>query len=324
MAASPAVREAVAAAEVELGRTGRVLLRPSGTEQLVRVMVEAPTQAHGRRTPRSGWPRSVAQRAPELLRVPPRSARRMRDDGRVSPGRAARYPSCCAPTRARSPSCCAEAATAAVSPWRRERRCCDARRPGAGRARPAGHRRRPCGRELTELLRPCSTPPCRGAATSTSTLRAPVRRRARPVSEPCERPLQRGAPAGCDASPRSATGSADWPADVAAGLVRRARVVLRADRLTLRAAARCCAPPSDAADAGCAAGTGAASGIGARWVTWRRCSRRVRRDRRGPRVERWVAGSRARGGRDARATSTALAPPSAARDAAAGYRREPN
>ena len=30
--------------EEELGDTGRVLLRPSGTEQLVRVMVEAPTQ----------------------------------------------------------------------------------------------------------------------------------------------------------------------------------------------------------------------------------------------------------------------------------------
>ncbi|MDN6487374.1 MAG: phosphoglucosamine mutase, partial [Ancrocorticia sp.] len=36
---------AVAAAEVRLGRTGRVLLRPSGTEPLVRVMVEAATQA---------------------------------------------------------------------------------------------------------------------------------------------------------------------------------------------------------------------------------------------------------------------------------------
>ncbi|QWC86087.1 phosphoglucosamine mutase [Nocardioidaceae bacterium] len=35
---------AVAAAEAELGLEGRVLLRPSGTEQLVRVMVEAPTQ----------------------------------------------------------------------------------------------------------------------------------------------------------------------------------------------------------------------------------------------------------------------------------------
>jgi phosphoglucosamine mutase len=38
------VAEAVNAVEAELGDTGRVLLRPSGTEQLVRVMVEAPTQ----------------------------------------------------------------------------------------------------------------------------------------------------------------------------------------------------------------------------------------------------------------------------------------
>ncbi len=37
------VREAVARAEAELGESGRILLRPSGTEQLVRVMVEAPT-----------------------------------------------------------------------------------------------------------------------------------------------------------------------------------------------------------------------------------------------------------------------------------------
>ncbi len=36
--------EAVAAAESRLGETGRVLLRPSGTEPLVRVMVEAATQ----------------------------------------------------------------------------------------------------------------------------------------------------------------------------------------------------------------------------------------------------------------------------------------
>jgi phosphoglucosamine mutase len=35
------VRDAVAVAETDLGDTGRVLLRPSGTEPLVRVMVEA-------------------------------------------------------------------------------------------------------------------------------------------------------------------------------------------------------------------------------------------------------------------------------------------
>ncbi len=38
---SPEVTTAVAEAERELGATGRVLLRPSGTEPLVRVMVEA-------------------------------------------------------------------------------------------------------------------------------------------------------------------------------------------------------------------------------------------------------------------------------------------
>jgi phosphoglucosamine mutase len=41
---SDTVAAAVNAAEEELGDDGRVLLRPSGTEQLVRVMVEAPTQ----------------------------------------------------------------------------------------------------------------------------------------------------------------------------------------------------------------------------------------------------------------------------------------
>ena len=38
------VQDAVAAAEREMGETGRVLLRPSGTEPVVRVMVEAATQ----------------------------------------------------------------------------------------------------------------------------------------------------------------------------------------------------------------------------------------------------------------------------------------
>ncbi len=46
VAASPEVAAAVRAAETELGDDGRVLLRASGTEQLVRVMVEAATQEH--------------------------------------------------------------------------------------------------------------------------------------------------------------------------------------------------------------------------------------------------------------------------------------
>ncbi|HEY8113254.1 MAG TPA: phosphoglucosamine mutase [Actinomycetes bacterium] len=41
---SEQVAEAVASAKAELGASGRVLLRPSGTEPLVRVMVEAPTR----------------------------------------------------------------------------------------------------------------------------------------------------------------------------------------------------------------------------------------------------------------------------------------
>jgi phosphoglucosamine mutase len=44
VAHSVEVTEAVLAAESELGDDGRVLVRPSGTEQLVRVMVEAGTQ----------------------------------------------------------------------------------------------------------------------------------------------------------------------------------------------------------------------------------------------------------------------------------------
>jgi phosphoglucosamine mutase len=58
-ATQPELVAAVAAAEAELGDTGRVLLRPSGTEQLVRVMVEAPdaTQA-----------RAVAERLAAVVR----------------------------------------------------------------------------------------------------------------------------------------------------------------------------------------------------------------------------------------------------------------
>jgi phosphoglucosamine mutase len=41
---SPELADAVAAAEAELDGSGRVLLRPSGTEPVVRVMVEAPTR----------------------------------------------------------------------------------------------------------------------------------------------------------------------------------------------------------------------------------------------------------------------------------------
>ena len=44
LADSEVVADAVAAVEGSLGSAGRVLVRPSGTEPLVRVMVEAPTE----------------------------------------------------------------------------------------------------------------------------------------------------------------------------------------------------------------------------------------------------------------------------------------
>lgn len=55
-----AVQSAVAKAAADLGATGRVLLRKSGTEPLVRVMVEAPTQARAA---------AVAQRLAEVVRT---------------------------------------------------------------------------------------------------------------------------------------------------------------------------------------------------------------------------------------------------------------
>ena len=41
---SASLQSAIRAAEEELGENGRVLIRPSGTEPLIRVMVEAGTQ----------------------------------------------------------------------------------------------------------------------------------------------------------------------------------------------------------------------------------------------------------------------------------------
>ena len=58
VAASAEVQAAVTAASAELGCDGRILLRPSGTEQLVRVMVEAASQQHAE---------AIAQRVADVV-----------------------------------------------------------------------------------------------------------------------------------------------------------------------------------------------------------------------------------------------------------------
>jgi phosphoglucosamine mutase len=57
---SSALSQAVTVAEAELGETGRVLLRPSGTEPVVRVMVEAGDEATAE---------SIAERLAQVVRT---------------------------------------------------------------------------------------------------------------------------------------------------------------------------------------------------------------------------------------------------------------
>ncbi|MBX6383902.1 MAG: phosphoglucosamine mutase [Microbispora sp.] len=59
-ASAPELRAAVAEAEAELGETGRVLIRPSGTEPMIRIMVEAESHEQAK---------AVADRLAEVVRT---------------------------------------------------------------------------------------------------------------------------------------------------------------------------------------------------------------------------------------------------------------
>jgi len=59
-ASAPELRAAVAEAEAELGETGRVLIRPSGTEPMIRIMVEGESHEQAK---------AVADRLAEVVRT---------------------------------------------------------------------------------------------------------------------------------------------------------------------------------------------------------------------------------------------------------------